>query len=633
MKWSPRLPSLLRFLRLPLIVAGFFALTFSTYGSSLSNNFVFWNDPSLIYQNVVVKDLSFERMKMAFTRYDPELYIPLTFLSYQLDYKIAGLNPFVYHLDSLIIHTLNALLTTTLILMISGSWWIALFTGLLFAVHPMNVEAVAWASSRKDVLSTFFFLLSLLAYIRYRDKGKRYAYFLSIVAFVLALLSKVNVAIFPFVLLLSDFRKKRAWSWPLFCEKIPFFLFSAVFGIIGWYGKQYTLRLLTLPQKVLLPFKSIVFYLQKLLFPLHLSAIYPYNQPITFYSTDIVVSVLFTLVFAFIIFHLWLRAREITFGILFFIITLFPTLLDTYKGEDISFASDHYVYLPSIGFFFFVCMSAYYLCKKHPPALKICTGALIVALLVFSRMSASQAVVWHDSEKLFGNTLQYYPDALGARLNLITLYMEQHNMDKALQQVGALMLHEPRGRVHHLLGDIYLEENSYFEAESEYKKSIEFDPNNPDHYASLGIAYANRGEYKEAIDELQTAIALNPQYLLAHSTLSSIYLKQSRFKDAEEESRNIVTLQPFFPWGHYLLGITLEKQQRIPEAVKEYQKAMELDPGDVDTITSLAILYLYQGKNVDALDLLKRAYELDPKNQTVQTLARQLVKEGVLKKH
>jgi len=146
------------------ITGAFFVLTFALYGSSLSNSFVRWDDGMLIYENPAIREITPSTLKTVFTSYDPELYIPLTFMSYQVDYALGGTNPTIYHAQNLFWHTLNALLVAGFILLLSRRKWIALLCGVLFAIHPLHTEAVAWASARKDVLSTFFFLVSLISY-------------------------------------------------------------------------------------------------------------------------------------------------------------------------------------------------------------------------------------------------------------------------------------------------------------------------------------------------------------------------------------------------------------------------------------------------------------------------------------
>src|SRR3989338_4850543 len=180
-----------------IYVGVLFAALFIVYGHSLWNGFVNWDDGLLIYENPIVQEFSFRSIYTAFTSYDPELYIPLTLLSYQWNHVVGGLNPFVYHLTNLILHAFNALFVAWIALLLGKNKWIAAVTGLIFALHPLHTEAVVWASSRKDVLAAFFALLSIGLYLLYQESGDRRSYLGSLVMFLLALLSKVSVILLP----------------------------------------------------------------------------------------------------------------------------------------------------------------------------------------------------------------------------------------------------------------------------------------------------------------------------------------------------------------------------------------------------------------------------------------------------
>ncbi len=165
-------------------VAGLIALLLAVYGSLvLHGNFVLWDDNNLITNNTHIQGLTFANIGYNFTHFDPELYIPLTFLTYQFDYAFGGLDASFFHFTNLLLHTLNALLVTLLLYQLTKKRWIAVLCGLLFAVHPLNVEAVAWASARKDLLSTFFFFLSCFTYLRYRSEQSASSYWWSVVFF------------------------------------------------------------------------------------------------------------------------------------------------------------------------------------------------------------------------------------------------------------------------------------------------------------------------------------------------------------------------------------------------------------------------------------------------------------------
>src|SRR3989344_4256763 len=189
------------------LIGGFFLLAMLIYGSSLGNGFVQWDDGLLIYENPAIRGITWTNLKTIFTTYDPELYIPLTLFTYQVDYLIAGTHAAFYHFHALILHTLNVLLVLWFLKRLTGKTALAVVIGLVFMVHPLHTEAVAWSSARKDLLATMFFLLSIIAYMRYREAEKKLLYSASLCAFLLGLLAKVTVLTLPAVLLLFDWKR------------------------------------------------------------------------------------------------------------------------------------------------------------------------------------------------------------------------------------------------------------------------------------------------------------------------------------------------------------------------------------------------------------------------------------------
>ena len=202
-----------------IILLGFFLLAFAIFGKSLGNDFVDFDDGLLIFENPIIQEISVWSLKQAFTTYDPELYVPLTMISYQIDHLLWGMNPFGFHLTNLVLHTMNALLVTLFIRLLMrrlSYHLLPVLCGLLFLVHPLHTEAVAWASARKDVLSSFFFLLSVCSYLQWREREKKeersgkLLYSFSIFAFALGLLAKVSIIMLPVILLLIEWLQGRS---------------------------------------------------------------------------------------------------------------------------------------------------------------------------------------------------------------------------------------------------------------------------------------------------------------------------------------------------------------------------------------------------------------------------------------
>jgi len=304
----------------------------------------------LIYENSAIRAINPSTLKTIFTTYDPELYIPLTFFTYQIDYLVGGINPLPYHMQNLLWHTLNALLVTWLMLLLLKNRWVAVMLGLLFAVHPLHTEAVVWASARKDVLSTFFFLLSVIEYIRYRKEGKsRFHYGMSLCAFLLGLFAKVTILTLPVVLLLLDLLAGRKWSRTMIIEKIPFFALSGIFAVVAFYGKTGVLGASTILEKLLMAPVSTMHYLSKIVAPAGLSVLYPFFGDLTLSNPVVLLAFCLTALFLAIVMIALRYHRVAFFALAFFLVTLSPTLFNFAKGDTFYFASDRYAYVPSVG--------------------------------------------------------------------------------------------------------------------------------------------------------------------------------------------------------------------------------------------------------------------------------------------
>ncbi len=526
------------------IVAGFFVLSLIVYGSSLGNNFVSWDDKDLIYNNHITKGMSRANIKDAFTSYDPELYIPLTFLSYQIDYAIGGLKPAVYHTHNLILHTLNALLVAWLLYLLVQNGWIALLAGAVFLVHPLNTEAIAWASARKDVLSTFSALLGIVSYLYWRQRKEReehsssFLYSFSILFFLLGLLAKVSIIALPLLLLLIDYFRSRKWSWTLLVEKIPYFLLSIAFGVIAMFGKREQLESTTILQKMLMAAKSTAFYLQKIFLPTKLSPVYPYNHPISLSSGDFLIPVMVIAVLIAVAWH-WRKWKTLHVGLLFFLLALIPSFINFAKGGDFYFASDRYAYIPMIGILLILTMLVRERLSRRDQMGKMLAGsALLLAFLGY--LSQAQAKIWQDSEVLLTYINEHYPDSVAAHVNLSILYRETGRLEQAMQELRKAEQIRDRVEIHTNIAAIYKRQGRSDLAVAEYLRSIEkFPAQSYESHFGIGIIYAEQGRLAEAVREYEVALKLEPTFVAAYNNLAGIYEQQGKMaasrRDVQEK--------------------------------------------------------------------------------------------------
>lgn len=425
-------------------------ITFITFSPSLKNNFICVDDLGYVVQNDSVDKFSFENIKNIFTHDYLGNYHPLTILTYAWEYNFFGLNPRVYHATNVMLHLLNCIMVFWIILIISKDISTAALTALLFGIHPLRVESVAWISERKDVLYSFFFLCSLVSYLYYVNmKSKRYLYY-SFILFFFSLLSKVTAVIFPLFLYMFDYLLNRKFNKKLFVEKIPFFLFALIFGIIsiiflkklgginiaGDYPLQYRISLI---------FYGLISYLYKILLPIRLSALYPYPQAtFAFYSVSLFAVVLVSGL-AFIVFRLRYTNRKIVFGTLFFFLGILLGLQIIPVG--VAFMADRYTYIPSIGIFYIIseaCRSIYNMRFKYQAVAKSALIVILISIIAaMSFLTYSRISVWKDSFILLRDVLKTYPRFSGVYMLRGRIYAQKDEVDKAISDFNRVIEIDP----------------------------------------------------------------------------------------------------------------------------------------------------------------------------------------------
>ncbi|UPA22531.1 tetratricopeptide repeat protein [Candidatus Peribacteria bacterium] len=621
------LPSLPRVRTLLWILAGFFVLGLLTYGWSLGNEFVRWDDGMLIFENPAIRQITPASLWWIFTHFDPELYIPLTFLSYQIEYFIAGVHPFLYHLDSLILHTLNAALVSLLAFFLLRKKYLALFCGLLFLVHPLNTEAVEWASGRKDVLSTFFLLASIASYFVYRDRDNRRWYIASLVLFLCGLLSKVMIITLPVVLVVLDIAERRAFTKRMVLDKIPYLGLSIVFGLIGILGKESVLASSSLSDKILMAFKSTTFYIYQFLWPAKFSLLYPYKEDISITSPDFFVPIIIVLLLLGIVVWTFKRQRLIAAGIGFFFITVAPTLLNFAKGGemDIYFASDRYAYVPQIGLILVLGTLIAWVLEKRPQFQKIIGGAGVVLVCILSILSYRQSLVWQNTRTLFQHVIRIYPDASHvAYNNLCNADRIVGNLELAIDECEKSVAIKPHPKTYANLGAAYRKQKNYTRALEAYEKGIALDPQSAYPHFGLGIVYAEQGRYDEAEIEYLKAIGLNPRYVDVYVNLGALYAAQAKYEQAIAQYQKAIALHEFHAAALFNLAVAEDESGKLDDAERDYKRAITADPTRTAPRINLGLLLHEIGDTDGAVAQFRAVLRIDPENAAARSALQQL---------
>ena len=531
-----------------LIAAFFLAVGFLMYGASLRNEFVDYDDTRLVLQNPLIREISFRNLLAIFTSYEEVLYTPFPFLSFQMDYAISGFHPSFYHLHSLLLHIGSSLLAFAILRHFMKSRSFSLLFALLFLVHPLNTEAVAWVSARKDLLAGLFCLLTILLFLGYEEKRNRKVYYASILAFAAGLASKPSILALPFLLIVLDYYRMSREKRMHWTEYAPFFALSLAFGAIGLFGDtQLTLlHSSSIAEKFLMAGKSSMFLLYKMFLPLHLSVIYPYTDAISFFSVDFFLPLLFLILLLSVAWRIRRSSSEVLFGLTWFLIMLAPTFASFQIGEnfgDVYFAADRYAYVPMIG----ILLGLGMLLEKRVPQrfTKPLLGSLSVIIIVFAFLAANQAAVWRTSRTLFQNVIRHYPDAQAAHNNIGVYFYERGLLSSAIES---------------------------------YKKSIAIRPT-ASAYGNLGQAYMDSGGLNEAIDAFENTLELNPLHAGAQLNIGVAYSKRAMHKEALEAYRLASLLDAASPVPFINMGLTYEQLGEAALAREAYETALKRDPG------------------------------------------------------
>src|ERR1051325_7928664 len=409
-------------------------VTFICFFPSLSNKLTNLDDTQYLVENPVVKELNADNLKTIFSQQFVGNYQPVTMLSYMIEYKLWGLNPFGYHLMNLFFHLLGAFFVFLIIKKLSGNDLIAFITSLLFGIHPLHVESVAWVAERKDVLYGFYFLWALYLYILYTKQEKQFSkYFLfSLMLFVLALLSKAQAVVLPVVFCAVDFLMKRKFSKKTILEKVPFFVLAVAFGLLaikvqGKAGAMQTFQYFPFYERVLFSCFALMTYLHKLILPINLSCFYPYPETDDKINTMwVYLSPAILLALAFIIWKYFRDSKVVLFGVAFFLITI-ALVLQLLPIGDALYA-DRYTYIPSIGLFFIA--SHYLVPHLKNKMVMVLTSAV---LLFYCVLTFQRTKVWHDSITLYTDAIDNGYKAAIIYNNRGAVYADSSRNEEALK--------------------------------------------------------------------------------------------------------------------------------------------------------------------------------------------------------
>ena len=605
------------------------ALVGWTFFPATGNGFTNFDDPLYVTENAHVKQgLTWENIKWAASAVVDVNWHPLTLLSHMLDCQFFGLKPWGHHLTSVLFHAANTVLLFLLLKRMTAKSGRSLFVAALFGLHPLHVESVAWVAERKDVLSTLFWLLTLLAYVRFVEetktpdgagKSKRF-HRLALVFFALGLMSKPMLVTLPCVLLVLDYWPLERWkektARELILEKWPFFALTAMACIITLdvqdkTGAVIAFGNLPFPFRLENAVVSYVRYLGNFFCPANLCAYYPHPKwwPLG--------KILFAFGLLAVVSALSVRLRRrqpwLLMGWLWFIGTLVPVIGLVQVGQQSM--ADRYTYVPLIGIFIFVTWGACELTKHWPVVFVSSALSIIASAIVFSCVVLTRAQIhwWKDSETLFRHAIATTKNNALAHNNLgVALEAEGRFSEAANEYKKALDLWPDFAQYHFNLGGALNRQGHADEAISQYLEAIKDDSNYAVAYADLGRALNKEGRVDEAMVQFQKALRINPNDPGTRCILGSSLDKLGRFDEAISQYQQALKHAPDFADAHGNLGVTLGHKGLLDAAVRELQVAVELDPGSEDIRYNLGNALLRNGRLGEAIAQFQAALKLKP---------------------
>jgi protein O-mannosyl-transferase len=578
------------------------------FSPALRNDFVNWDDYTLLVDNKHFRGLGWAQLRWMFSTFLLGHYQPLSWLTFALDYLIWGMNPFGYHLTNLVLHAANAVLFYFLALRFLrlglserfepnnlGIRAAALFAALVFAVHPLRVESVAWATERRDVLSGFFFLAAILCYLRanvsLQSSSERRLYLsAALVSYVLSLLSKASGVGLPIVLLLLDIYPLRrlggnpaTWFAPgtkrIWLEKILFLVPAAAAAAIAPLAQYEVAATWPLDQhgvveRLSQAFFGLAFYLWKTLWPVSLSPLWELPLRLNPFYWPFLVSGAVVAAISIFVFAMRKRWPAGLASWIYYLVLLAPVLGIVQSGRQI--VADRYSYLACLPWAILAGAGLFYSWKWSAarygdrPARLLVGVAAGVIVLGLGLLTYRQTLVWHDTDTFW--------------LHVIAV------TDNSAFRSGL---------AHHTWGRWLVDRGELDEAIKHFRRSIEIQPESTI-FSDLGAALARRGELEEAIRSFEKALARNPTLSEAHFNLANVLALQGRFSEATAHFEEAVRIKPNYAQAYHNLGKVWAAQNQLDKAIDLFRRALQIEPESAEAHQSLAIALSEQGRRDEA---------------------------------
>lgn len=643
--------------------------TIVPYQKVITFDFVGYDDELYVTENLnVQKGLTAKGLKWAFTTFHSANWHPLTWLSHMLDCELYGLNPMGHHWTNLILHMANTILLFLVLKLMTGAIWRSAFVAALFALHPLHVESVVWISERKDVLSTFFGLLTIGAYYRYVKATEIKNYLWVMVFLSLGLMAKPMLVTFPFVLLLLDFWPLKRFHYKndnllhsertpyygskgifrLILEKIPLFIPVVISSCLTFLaqksgGTVKALEALSLKTRIANALVSYVSYILNAIWPSDLAVFYPHPGN-TLSAWQIFGSALVIATACFWAIRTLKTYPYIGVGLFWYLATLIPVIGLVQVGNQAM--ADRYTYIPLIGFFIIVAWGVLDLSIKWRYR-KIILG--IPTVIILSAMvvcTSFQLIYWKNGITLFEHAIEvtennykaqnnlgtafgpfdldkavfHYkealkikPDYVTALNNLGTALLKKKNYNEAVLYFNKVLKINPQKKDTCMnLANVLCIQGKYDEAVSQYNEILKTDPENADARMNLANVLFIQGKYDKAVYQYNEIFKTDPENADAHSNLAYVLSTQGNLEKAALHYQEAISINPKHEKAHYHLGNIKIKQGKIKEAFAHFAELVKIKPDYVEAYNKIGLILFKQGKFKKAKVFFLKALHINP---------------------
>lgn len=657
-----------------LIIIIVLVVTFVSYLPILKGEFLLWDDDVHVLENITIRGLDLEHILEMFTATVNKIYIPLTSLSFALEHHFFGYDPFVYHLDNVLLHLLVVVTVFFLGEKLGLSQAAAGMAALIFGIHPIHVESVAWITERKDVLYAAFYMAALLAYLRYVEEKKGFWLLATTILGALSMLAKPMALSLPLVLILLDWFKGRPLKGQAFIEKLPL---CVIIGAIAWisYASHARIPGESVVQSALIWPWTFTFYLRQFFFPFFSVPLYRLAKPVTLANPEYFLSLLVFVLVVWALARLSVnqsrlyvgtvqdsaqgasrRNKWFVFAVLFYFLSIF-FLLRFDETKDVNTVADRFMYLPGLG----LCLAAgvglerLWNCRERRSAFPA-TIIIIIMMVILSVKTYHQCIVWKDSISLWRHDLKYFPDEPLALNNFAIVLGKTRDFEDAQKEYKKVMRSGLAGvqkglapevvakirKVDHLiglyqravevepgymdahynLGDLYARVGRFPEAVETYKKALESDPKFKDAHCGLGDVYVEVGGQRQAVFAYEQALRFHPEDKDLHVVVVKAYTKAiakdpgvAAYREARSSvlARYAAMVNKDRPKAvsYFNLGNLYGEVGDNAMALLAYQRALEINPRHSGALYNLGNLYKEQGRLKEAIGFYQKALDVD----------------------